>query len=31
MIENINAYSLNEIHFNNLDLIIDSFYVEYEI
>ena len=29
MIENINAYSLNETHFNNLDLIIDSFYIEY--
>jgi serine/threonine protein kinase len=29
MIENINAYSLNESHFNNLDLVIDSFYIEY--
>jgi len=29
MIENINAYFLNELHFNNLDLIIGSFYIEY--
>jgi hypothetical protein len=29
MIENINSYSLNEKHFNDLDVIIDSFYIEY--
>jgi hypothetical protein len=30
MIENINAHSLNETHFTNLDLIIYSFYIEYK-
>jgi len=29
MDENVNAFSLNESHFNNLDSIIDSFYIEY--
>jgi len=31
MIDNINAYTFNEKYFNDLELIIDSFYVEYEI
>lgn len=29
MIENINAYLLNKTHFDNLDLVVDSFYIEY--
>ena len=29
MIENINAYSVNETYFNILESIIESFYIEY--
>ena len=29
MIEKINTYSVNDDHFNSLDLIIESFYIEY--
>ena len=27
ILKNINAYSLNGTHFNNLDFIMDSFYI----
>jgi predicted unusual protein kinase regulating ubiquinone biosynthesis (AarF/ABC1/UbiB family) len=30
IMENINAYSINETHYNILETIIESFYIEYE-
>jgi serine/threonine protein kinase len=29
IIENINGFSINQTHFDNLELIVDSFYIEY--